>query len=317
MFAYRVALIALGFAFLSPNLHAQATQQDPQPDQTIAVLVTTAPGAPTADDLVQAYRRGPPTSPPLRGLAVGNPQKIAYLLPVRAEGDALDQLQRHPDSVAAQLERYVVVIYPVSADLDQALAALQTDPYVMTAYRPMATSFSSADLVQFDVGDDDKPADVQYGRIDLNVDAAWQMAGGHALIADIDSGLYENHAALRQLSNGGQYLGGDFVPVASMDISLAGLVDPPQNSYDVDERRPMPVSNSACNSDPQNHPNMQPSKRGARYTRIGIDRCEHCCWSWRSRDLQALRNRDVESGLRVLRHVDGDRPSYSRIQQYS
>ncbi len=200
MFANSVSLLlVLVFTLPSFSLRAQTSQpQDTQPDQTIAVLVTTAPGAPTADELVQAYRGGPPISPPLRGLVVGNPQKIAYLLPVRAEGDGLDQLQRHPDSVAAQLERYVVVIYPAGTDLEPALTALQADPYVMAAYEPMPTTFSSAELVQFDVGDNDKPADLQYGRIDLNIDAAWQLAGGHALIADIDSGLYENHAALRQ-----------------------------------------------------------------------------------------------------------------------
>lgn len=95
----------------------------------------------------------------------------------------------------------------------------------------------------------------------MNIDAAWQMAGGYALIADIDSGLFEQHAALQQFNPAGHYVGGGFVPVHSMDISLTGLVDG-QNSDDIDERRPMPVTNLACNPDPQNHPNLQPVTAG-------------------------------------------------------
>ena len=104
--------------------------------------------------------------------------------------------------------------------------------------------------------------DPQYGRADLNIDAAWQLASGYALIADIDSGLYEQHPALQQFDAAGHYAGGNFVPAESMDISLTGLVDPPQNSDDVDERRPMPVTNPACNPDPLNHPNVQPTTAG-------------------------------------------------------
>ena len=126
--------IAFVFALDFLLLSAAASAQDVQPAQTIEVLVTTAPGAPTADDLVTYYRGQPLTPPPLQGLTVGNPQKIAYLMPVRAEGDFLAQLQAHPDSVRAQLERYVVVIYPAGTDLSSPLVALQADPYVLAAY---------------------------------------------------------------------------------------------------------------------------------------------------------------------------------------
>jgi serine protease len=245
-------MLALVFALLPIGVRAQ----DPQPEQTIAVLVTTAPGAPTADDLVRAYSGGPPASPPLQSLRVGDPQQIAYLLPLRAEGDALDHLQRHPDSVSAQLERYVVVLYSPGADLDAALAALRADPYVAAAYPPMPTTFSSAELVQFNVVSGG-PVGAQYGRDALNIDAAWQLAGGHALVADIDSGLRVDHLGLRQFSAAGQYLGGTFVPVASLDVSQDGAF-----SYDVDERRAMPVNNPTCNPDPQNSPNMQPEIAG-------------------------------------------------------
>jgi hypothetical protein len=39
-----------------------ALAQDVRPDQTITVLVSTAPGAPTADDLVEYYRSSNATS---------------------------------------------------------------------------------------------------------------------------------------------------------------------------------------------------------------------------------------------------------------
>jgi hypothetical protein len=59
-----------------------ALAQDVRPDQTIAVLASSAPGAPTADDLVEYYRSSNIAPPPLQSLSAENPLKIAYL-PVR------------------------------------------------------------------------------------------------------------------------------------------------------------------------------------------------------------------------------------------
>jgi len=265
MLARRCVAFVFAWAFMLVALAASA--QDVQPDQTIALLVTTAPGAPTADELVAYYEGQQLGPPPLQGLTVGNPQRIVYLMPVRAQGDFLANLQAHPDSVRAALERYVVVIYPAGTDRSAPLAALQADPYVLAAYLTPTSDFStpaasvSAEPLWAPDAPETPSTDPQYGRADMNVDAAWQMAGGYALIADIDSGLFEQHAALRQFNAAGRYVGGGFVPVHSMDISLAGLVDG-QNSDDVDERRPMPVTNPACNPDPLNHPDMQPVTAG-------------------------------------------------------
>jgi hypothetical protein len=260
-----LASLRVGFTvFLALALPA-AFAQNSQPDQTIAVLVSTDSGAPSADDLVNYYKSPQPGSPPLQGLTVGNPQKIAYLMPVRAQGDFLANLEAHPDSARAQLERYVVVIYPAGTDLSTPLVALRTDPYVLAAYPPLPEEISMPDS-------DEAPAwipppespslDPQYGRTDLDIEAAWEMAGGYALIADIDSGLYEQHPALRQFDGTGHYVGGAFAPAHSMDISLAGRVDPPQNSDDVDERRATSIVDPVCNLDPQNHPDMQPVNAG-------------------------------------------------------
>jgi hypothetical protein len=262
MLARRRVAFVFSLAFV---LSAVASAEDAGPEQTLAVLVTTAPGAPTADDLVNFYRSQPLGPPPLAGLGVGSPRWITYLIPVRAKGDFLAQLQAHPDSVRAQLERYVVVMYPAGTDLSAPLAALRADPYVLAAYASQASDFSTpASAGEFAAPTDpEAPSTVpQYHRADLNIDAAWNFAGGYALIADIDSGLFEQHSLLKQFDDAGSYLGGPFVPVASMDISLSGIVDPPQNSYDVDERRPMPVTNPACNPDPLLHPDMQPVTAG-------------------------------------------------------
>jgi hypothetical protein len=56
-----------------------ALAQDVRPDQTIAVLASSAPGAPTADDLVEYYRSSNIAPPPLQSLSAENPLKIAYL----------------------------------------------------------------------------------------------------------------------------------------------------------------------------------------------------------------------------------------------
>jgi hypothetical protein len=267
MLARRCVAFVFVLAFLLMSFAVSA--QDVQPEQTLDVLVTTAPGAPTADELVAYYEGLQITPPPLQGLTVGNPQKIAYLIPLRAQGDFLAHLQAHPDSLRAQLERYVVVIYPAGADLSAPLAALRADPYVLAAYPPLPTEFStppasgSPDAPPWTSAPPEAPSvDPQYGRADMNVDAAWQMAGGYALIADIDSGLYSQSPALRQFDAAGHYVGGGFSPVESMDISLTARVSPPQNSDDVDERRPMPVTDPACNPDPLNHPDMEPTTAG-------------------------------------------------------
>jgi len=137
-------------------------------------------------------------------------------------------------------------------------------------------------LISFDI---DEPLDTQYGRDALNIDAAWTLAGGYSLIATLDTGLYVNHPALMQFSPTNQYLGGNFVPAVSKDISLEGFVvnaDDPN----VDERRAMPVPDAACN--PGGLPLLQPQIAGhgthvsgltAANGAAGLDvrgTCRHC-----------------------------------------
>lgn len=88
-----------------------------------------------------------------------------------------------------------------------------------------------------------------------------------------------------QFSPTGQYLGGNFVPAFSKDISLEGIVAN-ADSDDVDERRAMPVPDTHCN--PGNLPLLQPQIAGhgthvtgltAANGAAGLDvqgTCRHC-----------------------------------------
>ena len=155
--------------------------------QYIHVLLSNAPGAPTPSQVVNYYNFSPraPSGPPLQGLMVENPQQTYFLMPTRASGDFLTYLQANPDSVRAKLERYVIVSYLPSASLSNALSALRSDPIVEAAFSAAPAKFSSAQLLGSTDGQPglaSSTSGIQYGRDDLNVDAAWKLAGGYALI---------------------------------------------------------------------------------------------------------------------------------------
>ncbi len=253
----RGVLVLLALIALPAGVRAQ---DEPSVASTIHVLTTTPA---IAGAVVAWYRATPPIGlPPLPGLTAGEPMFATWLLPQRAEGDALARLRNHPDSARAMLERMLVVRYPERTDLHAALAALRADPLVLSATIPMQTTPSSVELQDYGIGDGWPDGSGDYGRAALNIDAAWAITGGHALVAVVDTGLRTQHAALRQFAVDGTWLGGNFVEGLSADISLTGIVASPQHSPDVDERRPMPVSDLACNPDPNNQPPLPPEIAG-------------------------------------------------------
>jgi hypothetical protein len=148
--------------------------------------------------------------------------------------------------VRKKLEDYQLMVF-APADIPVALAALQADPYVLEASVASQYELSSAEKTEFDVSmDGPLTGEDQYGWFDLNIDAAWQLASGYALIGQIDMGLYTDHAALRQFV-GGTYVGGNFVKVASKDVGLTG--QPAQSGFDptnVDEAKPMWIPAGSC-----------------------------------------------------------------------
>ena len=102
---------SIALVVLSPILRAQPVPDSVPANHVVELLVTTAPGAPTAEQIV-AYFAQPRGAPPLRGLAAENPLSAEFLIAGRADGDFLRMLQAHPDSVRAKLERYLLIAYP-------------------------------------------------------------------------------------------------------------------------------------------------------------------------------------------------------------
>ncbi len=249
-------------------------------DHIVELLLTSAPWAPTPEQIV-AFYQDPRGIPPLASLNVISPLGVDFLLPDRADGDFLRNLQENPDSPRAMLERMLLVRYAAEIDLTQVLDTLRLDPLVEGAVEPIPLHFSSAVLLNF--GINPLGSEGQYGRDTMNVDAAWQIAGGYALIGQIDTGLYTSHAALEQFS-GATYVGGNFIPAASLDIGGTGLSGIP-DSPNVDELRPIHITDPNCN--PTGLPQQSPvfaghgthvagliSANGASMDVLGI--CKHC-----------------------------------------
>ena len=152
------ALLAAALSAPFPNAYAQTAPPGVAPaNHVVELLVTTAPGAPTPEQII-AYFERPSGAPPLQGLAVENPLSAEFLLSHRADGDFLQRLREHQDSVRAKLERYLLVVYPDGADLERAVGALRADPYVASAQEPIPMDFSSVDLVDFPLSTTRQPA---------------------------------------------------------------------------------------------------------------------------------------------------------------
>jgi hypothetical protein len=235
------AFLLLGF-LASPIARANDALPPPAelpPNHAIELLLRLDPGAPTAEDLVE-YSARPDGAPPLDAFAAIPPDSVVYAMPMRAEGDFREWLDANPESPRARLERYLIVHYAEPIDLRLVLEALRADRYVEWAQEPIPLHFSSAELIDFGVGTS-QGTDGLYGRAALNIDAAWAITGGgHALVQIIDSGLATQHAQLRQFDVAGNYVGGNFVPVASLDIGGSLLKNNPvPPDACVDEREPM------------------------------------------------------------------------------
>lgn len=199
----------------------------------IELLVSTETGAPSADAIVDFFANGRKGEPPLESLSAGTPTDAYFLLPFRASGDFKDWIESEPDNPRARLERFVVVQYPPEADITTVLAALRSDEYVMSASEQLPLEYLSGQELNPDANS--FPAfrlgSNQYGHQQLNIDEAWQYAGGYALIGMVDSGLYTEHVSLRQFNDTGQYVAGNFIPSASKDIALPDV----DSDFNIDE----------------------------------------------------------------------------------
>lgn len=243
--ARRAGFLVVALVFLPLGARAQDTT-------TIRVLLSNAPGAPTPAAMLAWVNSSLHSGkPPLEAFKVKSPQAGDYLLPDRATGDFLAWLNANPNSARAKLEASTLLTFP-SLDAAAALTALRADPYVAEASEAPEYAFSSVGLIDFGITPDPEPlgGGEQYGFFDMNVDRAWLLAGGYALVGQIDMGLYENHQALRQWSGSSSsspYVGGNFVKTASRDVGLTGR--PAQTGFDpliVDEMKPMWIAAGSC-----------------------------------------------------------------------
>jgi serine protease len=234
------------FAILFTCAQSTPARAQQTPDTYIEVLLSTSPGAATADDVFTYFEFSPPaTPPPLQAFSSVAPQGAEYLIPLRARGDFKSYLAANSSSVRAKLERYLLVRYDASISASLALSSLTSDPGVASAYLQEAVEFSTLsgnDPMSYPLSSLDSSS--QYGRSALNVDAAWNLAGGYAMVGDADTGLATQHPSLEQFSSNGSYIGGTFVPASSLDLGNW------PNSFDTntDEAEPVPLpQNSPCN----------------------------------------------------------------------
>src|SRR5690606_7995853 len=140
----KAGVLLLALACLPLGVHAQ--------DQTIRVLVSDAPGAPTPAAVLAWVNSSPRSpTPPLEAFKAASPLGGDYLIPDRATGDFLAWLNANPHSTRKKLEDYVLLSFAV-ADVPAALTALQADPYIAEASEGPSYTFSAVALLDFGIG---------------------------------------------------------------------------------------------------------------------------------------------------------------------
>lgn len=219
-------------------------QPPPSPvlEREIHLLLSADPRAPTVDQIA-AFDFSSDRPRPLAALAVESPFDADALIKPRATGDFLSYLKTYPDTARAKLERYAVVRYKASANMERALAALRAERYVSMAYAvqpeqaPMPKQQPRAAPQLAQLGPVAKSTANQYHLNALNIPGLWQRAGGWALVGVIDSGLEVNHPNLRSFSTVNavtSFTGGNFLSVYSRDFAY--------NVDDVNESRLVPLA---------------------------------------------------------------------------
>lgn len=293
-----------------------------QDTQTIQIVLSGAPGAPTPAQVVtwlKASQRS--ATPPLQAFNIKAPLGGDHLIPDRATGDFLAWLNANPNSARKKLEDIVLTTFAV-ADVPAALAALQADPYVAEAGITPSYELHSVELGGFEIvpGGPLAGSD-QYGWFDMNLDAAWKLAGGYSLVGQIDMGLYTTGTAFRQF-NGNSYTGGNFVAVTSKDVGLTA--QPTQPGFDpanVDENKAMRIEAGPCTATAAN---LQPAYLGHGTHTAGLlaasgagglgvqGTCKHCGLSmWKAAYLACI---PLSSTPTVLPRLNSDAGNRAKAQ---
>lgn len=221
---------------------------EPRPEPQLAVLLSSAPDAPTVEMLL-AFDWSGDEPPPLRGLTEPRPVSVWPAMRPRAAGDFAQMLRRHPNTARGRLERYVLVNYTSVDQANRAVAGLRVDPFVEfvddSPLRRLDARRTASGLGP--VWASAKNSVGQYHITAMGIDRAWAWAGGWSLIGILDTGLDREHPALRSFTPTGQYTGGNFLPVYSGDLGRTD--DGPCGPSNVcvvfdqnpDERKPEPT----------------------------------------------------------------------------
>ncbi len=226
-------------------------------EQMLMVLLSASPNAPTPQMLVEPVVFSSGYLGELSsGFTAENPERAYYLLVQRASGDFQAWIQANPEDERAKLERYVLVTYPETANLQTALTALANDPNVLYAFEPEEISFSSTwsdtrPLLPHVGAKSSAGAPGQDWVSDMGLDRAWTLAGGWSLVGTLDNGLNTTHPDLVPFDGSGTYVGGNYLSAYSGDVGRSTGNLPPlfQIELNVDERQAVPATNVVCDPD--------------------------------------------------------------------
>ncbi len=250
-------------------------------EKTLLVLLSSAPGAPAPIALVEPINfSGGYLGVLSAGFVAENPTRAFYLLPRRATGDFNSWIQNNPNEARAKLERQVIIVYPPTANLQNALMALRNDPNVVYATQMPLVDFATPAQNQFSrqpglISSAFSGTPNQTWITDLGFDRAWIHAGGWGLVATIDNGLNTTHPDFLAFNAAGSYTGGNFLSTYAADAGQSTSLEPPGLiiGSNADERRPVSTTFPIC--DPDGDGFMVPSFAGHGSHTAGLISANH------------------------------------------
>ncbi len=173
------SLLTFG-SFVQPTFGSEA---DGVPE--LVVLLAPEPAAPSPQQVVDGVNN----RTPLPGaLGSGSPVAAEPLLAERAQGDFLAWLLANPEDPRALLERYVVIEYASTTDLETAKNALAADSNVLVADEDGSVEpFLDPNDPLFPQSPGSQGP--QWGLHLMNLPAAWEHTRGHGYAGIPDSGI--------------------------------------------------------------------------------------------------------------------------------
>lgn len=217
-------LMALGIAMSLPlSMAAQrASREDIQPSfvpNELVILLDHGTIAPAPEVVVNAanQRRQMPG-----GLGVGNPVASRFVVSDRATEAAREALAERPDAPESILQRYVVLTYPPTVDLDPVAKALERNPNVLWVGKNRLAELSATEpndpYFDDDPGGISRPSEEhQWGSYSLHLPDAWDYTKGHSYVAIVDTGIDTGHPDFRPFDASGNFIDGNFRAHLSRD----------------------------------------------------------------------------------------------------